>query len=171
MKTAGMWIMAAAVMGLGLAAAEAAAEHYRAMKQAAHVLALMAEEIRCSHAPFYQVFRNISERVDVPWKEFLKGMAEELDAFSGKRFHQIWEDGVDGLPKNCGLDASDREEIKLLGKGLGYLDAQVQMDAIRNFLVSWEQRTEDVRSDLKNKQRMYRCLGVSAGLVILILLI
>ena len=170
MKDAGMWIIAASVMGLGCAAAEAAADRYRALRQVENMLTLISDEIRCSFSPFYQVFRSLAKRLDEPWKEFLEKMAEELDAFSGKSFYQIWQDGVDGLPKNCGLAASDRGELKALGKGLGYLDAQVQMDAIRHFLLGWEQRTEDVRMDLKNKQRMYRCLGAASGLVILILL-
>jgi len=171
MKFAGLLMILTSCTVLGLAAGESLSLRYKSMKQVSEMLQLLQGEIRCSYSTFSRAFLGIAARMPEPWPLFLEAMAEKLDSLSGGCFREIWEEAVSGLPESCGLTPEDRRSLKELGSGLGYLDAQMQMQTLSLFLEHWKLQMEELRQEMQLKQRVYRCLGVSGGLALMLVLL
>lgn len=171
MKLLGMiLILTASTLG-GFAASGEAARHLQALRQVQELLQLLMGEIRCTYAPFPEAFRHIRERSPAPWNTFLEEMAGELEAYRGQGIAAVWMTAVEHLPRECGLNSDDRKELARLGSGLGYLDTEVQLATIGQFLSGWQGRREAAERDLKPRQKIYRCLGISLGITLVLILL
>ncbi len=171
MKAAGILLILLACSGMGLTAGEDLERRLAAMEQVEKLLQLLQGELRCSFIPFPQAFRQVASRLSSPWQGFLLGLAARLEQMVGERLQTVWEEGVDGLPEGCGLDGEDRRELASLGKELGYLDLTMQLKTLEHFLERWQGRMEEIRRELPAKKRIFRCLGISAGLLLALILL
>ena len=171
MKGVGLFLIILSCSFMGFAAGEALEKRLAALEQAEKMLQLLAGELRCSYIPFPQAFRQVAERLAPPWKDFLEGLSNRLEQMSGERLQRVWEDGVDGLPEGCGLRGEDRRELASLGKELGYLDLTMQLRTLEHFLERWNGRIQELRQELPAKRKIDRCLGISAGLLLALVLL
>ena len=170
MKLAGiLMILTASSLG-GFAVGHEEEKHCRALLQVQELLQMLMGEIRCSYAPYPEAFRRMAERIISPWDHFLLEMAGELEAYRGQRMAEIWEAQVERLPPDCGLKMEERRELARLGGGLGYLDSEVQLAAIGQFLEGWQERRAAAVRDLRPRQRICRCMGISLGIVLALIL-
>ena len=62
-------------------------------------------------------------------------------------------------------------ELSELGRELGYPDLGMQLAALKNFSRSWERRIGKVSEEVEPHRKVYRCLGISLGLMIVLVLI
>ncbi len=171
MKAAGLLLIFLACSGLGLAAGEAAEKRLTAMEQVEKLIQLLEGELRCSYIPFPQAFRQVASRMAPPWEAFLLKMARRLEEMSGERLRKVWEEEVDGLPAECGLREEERRELASLGKELGYLDLAMQLNTLEHFRERWGRQMEEIRRDLPARKRIFRYLGISAGLTLALILL
>ena len=87
---------------------------------------------------------------------------------SGGEFGSLWEEELMGYL----ADSLLREEAELLfylGRQLGNLDLEAQQKALNRFLEQWQEHIRELRSRQESRTRLYRCLGVSAGVFLAIL--
>lgn len=170
MKGIGLFLIFFACTLMGLFAGQELAERIAAMEQVEQMLQLLRGELRCSYIPFPQAFCQVAERLSSPWKEFLQGLAVRMERMSGGGMKELWTEAVDGIPQNCGLTAEDRKELAALGKELGYLDLTMQLNMLEHFEERWERQIENLREELPGKRRIFRCLGVCAGIALALIL-
>lgn len=170
MKVIGLILILLSSTLIGLAAGQDLSERIAAMEQVEQMLQLLRGELRCSYIPFPQAFCQVADRVASPWKEFLRDLSVRLERMSGSRMQELWAEAVDGLPENCGLAGEDRKELSALGKELGYLDLTMQLNTLEHFEERWKRRMDNLREELPAKRRIFRCLGICAGVAMALIL-
>ena len=57
-----------------------------------------------------------------------------------------------------------------MGSQLGIADVEMQVKALELYLTQLSESMEDIREEIKTKVRLYHCLGVMSGMLIVILL-
>ena len=171
MRGLGLFLIFLACGWMGFSAGESLERRLSALEQASKLLRLLEGELRCSCMPFPQAFRQVARRMPPPWEEYLKAMACRLEGMRGERLRQVWEEETDRLPRSLGLGGEDRQELAALGRELGYLDLTMQLRTLDHFLTGWDRRAEELRRELPARRKICRCLGVSAGLALVLTLL
>lgn len=102
---------------------------------------------------------NMSQQSEYAELEFLAKTAE----MSGENgdFHRAWEKNADEIPH---LSQSEREIVKSIGNGLGRTDTegQISMLALNSTLL--KEKYEKAHEEYTRKGKMYRSVGVLAGI-------
>ena len=73
--------------------------------------------------------------------------------------------------KGAGLPPEELQKLKELGKSMGMADLEMQVKSLDLYLEELARSMSDLRPVIKNKIRLYHCLGVMSGLFLSILLI
>jgi len=134
------------------------------------MIVYLAGEIRCMHETLPEAFQKISGRVKSPYREFLLEIAKEMERESKKPIADIFEEGIRKM-KGCSLKREDLELIQNLGKQLGYLDVQMQLKNLELYEDFVEASLKKATAEYLQKARMYRYMGVLAGLFLVTILI
>ena len=61
--------------------------------------------------------------------------------------------------------------IKRLGDNLGYMDKQMQIDSVELYLQELEEKIEILLDELRQKGKLYYTLGISFGIVVVLIII
>ena len=72
--------------------------------------------------------------------------------------------------KGTALTKEDKEEFARFGESLGYLDVEMQKNAMKLYLKELEQKIEYLQKEIPQKRKLYQSLGVMGGIFLLILL-
>ena len=63
------------------------------------------------------------------------------------------------------------ESLIRLGGELGTIDIEMQVRTLDLYLEQMEQKMEDMRTEQKEKIRLYQCIGVTRGVFLAIILL
>ena len=114
--------------------------------------------------------RYRSERIDV-----LVNSSGELFKIpvtdSPQPFPSVWAAQISRFPKRWRLSARDMELLRLFGERLGTTDAEGQLAHIAHYRSCFEQQLEQARTDAAQKARIYKTLGLFAGVSAALLLL
>lgn len=83
----------------------------------------------------------------------------------------IWSDKGAEYGKQYFLDKDELDWVCAIGSRLGHLDKEMQVSTIDMLLEELHQREEKVQGALKEKGRLYPCVGTMSGLLTALLLI
>ena len=75
-----------------------------------------------------------------------------------------------GQLKGRAITKEDKEEFARFGESLGYLDVEMQKNAMKLYLKELEQKIEYLQKEIPQKRKLYQSLGVMGGIFLLILL-
>ena len=89
----------------------------------------------------------------------------------GKSFRDIWIEITDISLTKSPMDKSDLEEFRAIGDKLGFQDYEMQLAVVDIELEYLEEKINNLKVEVFQKQKVYRALGVFSGLMITILLI
>lgn len=95
--------------------------------------------------------------------------ARETRRLDGRTFQQVWQDGLGRCPMF--LNEGDRAVLERLGPVLGRYDADGQRQALDGAIDSLKHQRTRAVEDRTRLGRVYGVLGVTAGLLLVILLI
>ena len=130
-------------------------------------LLLLSHEIEYAINPIYIAFRNISLKSSGELRIFYKILADKTE--QENELVSVWERACLGLklpiPKEILLEFTN------LGKYLNGIDKQVQLSAIKMLNTQIDCIIEPLYTEDARERRLYRGLGVLAGLLIVIILI
>ncbi|MCL2354207.1 MAG: stage III sporulation protein AB [Defluviitaleaceae bacterium] len=116
-----------------------------------------------------QAFYLVSERVNNPFDDFYKNMAEKLGG-ADANITAIWNEGINEL-KQGHLSKDDLGGLDMLGSALGQADVASQTNAIDMLLLTIDENLKTLHVESAKNSRMYRGLGVVSGLLITIVLL
>jgi stage III sporulation protein AB len=97
-------------------------------------------------------------------KSFFKESREE-------NFQLYWSDCVSGVPKSFALKNDDISLITEFGKLLGTTDIDGQLNHINLYKELIDKNINNSSEELKSKSKLYKLLGLFAGLTIALLLL
>lgn len=171
LKILGSLLVLCCSAGLGMAGASDLKRHcmeLRLLKQAVYML---RGEIKYSRAPLSEAFGILGDRLPSPLAEFFVGLEKELGRRDGRDLSRIWQEEITRSLKKSSLRREEKEKLKRLGQGLGYLDLEMQLSTLELYLEQLEGDIQRAEEEIQSKQRLYRSLGVAGGIFLVILLI
>lgn len=135
------------------------------------MVVVLQGEIRYGNAALNVAFRRGAMRIRQPFQGFLECMADQMEEYRGEAMAEIFRQGMKERLGATALRATDLELLERLGESLGYLDVKTQMDSMDLFLEQVSRLCLEAEEELRSKAKVYRYLGVSAGLFLAIILI
>ena len=138
--------------GWGMLQAAKIEECYRQMRYLRKLIFRIRSEIRYSRQVLPEAFLHVGSEAQEPYKMWLLSLCERLTKRQGTSLAGIWE------------EETRRYE-------LGTIDIEMQVRTLDLYLEQMEQKMEDMRTEQKERIRLYQCVGVTGGIFLAIILL
>jgi len=133
-------------------------------------LLILASEIEYMRTPLSIACANIAKRTENTTHALFHMFAESLANSEGQTAYQLWTEATTGIKAKSFMAEEDFSAIDSFGKTLGYLDKQMQQNAINYTSNYIDEKTTELQIRSNKSKRMYRSLGVICGLLITVIL-
>ena len=136
------------------------------LKEFKTILNIMKTKIKFTYEPLAEIFKQIAKDNDTEIEKIFGQMANQLSYYQVK---EVWENCIQDA--DISIKQEDKDVLKKLGKLLGQTDVEGQISEIEvteNFL---NMQIENAEEEKKKNQKIYKTLGVVAGLVFVIILV
>lgn len=135
------------------------------------MLYLLQGEIRYGFTPLPEAVVVIAEKTAPEFRPFLNQIAKRLKSYREESFFAVWKEALEEQLKLQIIEPKFLEILMSMGETIGYLDKEMQEKTI-DFAI---EQIEDVIFQMKDQVikncRMYRSLGLSFGLLVVIILV
>lgn len=171
LKILGSLCIMAATTLWGAAAARQFRKNYEHMRMLEQLLHRLRSEILYSRSCLGEIFAKIGSDFSGPFQLWMQRMNEKMQKKEGNSFSAIWKETAGECLEGCGIPERDRSRLQEIGGQLGDADLDGQIRAIELYLDELKHSMEDMRNELKSKEKLSYCLGVMGGIFIVILLL
>ena len=148
--------------GWGMLQAAKIEECYRQMRYLRKLIFRIRSEIRYSRRVLPEAFLSVGSEAQEPYKMWLLSLYERLENRQGTSLAGIWEEET-------------RTHLPVIGIPQDMMEGQIRMGGDRGtidlYLEQMEQKMEDMRTEQKEKIRLYQCIGVTGGVFLAIILL
>jgi len=127
-------------------------------------LLILSSEIDYMRTPLPMATANIGKRTERWVGPFFSRFGEALAANDGDTAYQLWVRALEEVGDAATLAEEDRKVIDGFGKTLGYLDKQMQHNAIDYAVRYIDETAAGLQVQAEKSKKMYRSLGVIGGL-------
>lgn len=171
LKIIGSLIVIFATSIMGFYFANVFTERVKQLRELQYALNILETEIVYTSTPLYEALKNVSERSDGSIKNLFLVMSRQLIEKNNQGVLYAFKEAEKLLKTEIFFDKEELEIMYSFMSSLGNSDIEGQK---KNFnitikkLEAFEKKAEEKRT--KN-ERLYRYLGVSAGMLIVILLV
>ena len=100
---------------------------------------------------------------------FFLRVEKRMEEEAGKAFAEIWKEEMEKFPDDLPLRKQDLEALQVLGENLGYADKKTQERTILFYLEQADDSLAFLKKEMESRTKLYRSLGMAAGLFILVL--
>ncbi len=170
-KAIGAVIVILAGSGWGVLQAAKIEECYRQMRYLRKLIFRIRSEIRYSRRVLPEAFLSVGSEAQEPYKMWLLSLYERLENRQGTSLAGIWEEETRTHLPVIGIPQDMLESLIRLGGELGTIDIEMQVRTLDLYLEQMEQKMEDMRTEQKEKIRLYQCIGVTGGVFLAIILL
>lgn len=153
---------------LGLRAAWGLKERERALREMAHLLRLLAQELELGARPLGDILDGLAQRCDGEGEKLVHACRESLDKLEEESFPAAWRRNVCSCRM---LGEEGRCALYPLGDTLGQCDCPEQCRGLNLAGERLEKLADCAGEDCRRQGRVYQALGLSAGAFLLILLL
>ena len=165
---------ALAIIGgsIGLGMYYSAKESFRAkeLTEFKKALLILSSEIEYMRSPLTIACTNIAKRTAANISYLFTEFSESLASNEGETAYQLWVSAIDSIKEKSFLTPEDWDVVESFGKTLGYLDMNMQINAI-NYAVNYiDNKTSELQLQSSKNKRMYRSLGVIGGMLVTVVL-
>lgn len=151
---------------IGILMAKKYSNRVKDLKEMRKALNFFEDKIKFTYEPIPDVFEEISSKVNENIGEIFKSSANLMQNESAG---VSWEKAVDNA--NTNFSKEDNEVIKGLAKMLGKTDIDGQVSEIRLTNKFIDVQIKDAENEKNRNEKLYKTLGVTVGLAIVIVLI
>lgn len=155
----------------GASAARQLRRNYEQMRMLEQLLNRLRSEILYSRSCLGDIFAKIGPDLDGPFQLWVYQMHEKIQKKEGDSFSVIWKETIQACLSESGIPQRDRLRLQEIGGQLGDADLEGQIRAIELYLNELKRSMEDMRNELRSKEKLCHCLGVTGGIFIVILLL
>ncbi len=135
------------------------------LKEFKNVLNIMKTKIKFTYEPLAEIFKQIAKENQTSIQRIFGQMANQLTYNQAK---DVWEDCIQNA--DISIKQEDKDILKKLGKLLGQTDVDGQISEIEVTESFLDMQIEKAEEEKKKNQKIYKTLGVVAGLVFVIIL-
>lgn len=171
LKITGSILVIGATTLFGIKRAEELKETYRQMEYLRQLLYQLQSEIRYARSPLGEICTSIGKNAKNPYGTWLKELGNSLGTRDGGTFACLWKTSISAHLKTSALAEAELLRLKELGERLGFADIEFQVRAIECYLTQLAGSADEVYREMKTKVRLYHCLGVMSGMLIVTLLL
>jgi len=133
-------------------------------------LNILSSEMEYKRAPLHIACANIAKRTASVASKLFNSFASMLTAGAHDTAYNLWQAAILEAKGEHFLTKEDISVIDDLGKTLGYLDMQLQQNAIAYTIDYIDSKTTELQTRNEKNKRMYRSLGMICGMLITVLL-
>ena len=162
-------IFACAALGYGKSAGISA--RLFLLREIEKLLLLLMGEITYRKEALPEAMLRVSEKIQEPFRGFLKETAKMAQKYQGERFSFIFRENAEKYLKNSALTEKDFEEFVQLGEYLGYLDTDMQKNTSQWYLQQLKTEIDTLAGEIPVKKKLYQSLGILSGDFLAILLL
>ena len=163
------YILLVAIFGLSTAIGLVISKTYEnrvvELKEFKNILNIMKTKIKFTYEPLAEIFKQIANNNDTNVEKIFGQMANQITYYQTR---EVWEDCIQDA--DISINQEDKDILKRLGKLLGQTDVEGQVSEIEvteNFL---NMQIDKAEEDKKKNQKMYKTLGITIGLIFVIIL-
>lgn len=171
LKLAGSILVIGAATLLGAGAAGELEASYQELLYLKRIIEILKGELLYSRAALSNIFLKMSEDAKEPYAGWLTEMRVRIESGNGGRLADIWRESAEECLRSSKLPWKERQKLGDLGSLLGDSDLELQAGQLKGYLEQLESRIQEVGSELKNKKKLFRCLGIIGGMFLTILLV
>lgn len=136
------------------------------LKQFKNILNIIKTKIKFTYQPLAEIFKEISKDKSNKVEEIFEKMTYKLVFEEVK---DAWSEAIQEA--DISLKQEDKDILKELGKILGQTDSDSQVNEIQVTETFLDMQIERAEEERKKNQKLYRTLGVVAGMVFVIILV
>lgn len=136
------------------------------LEEMQNALNIFKSKIRFTYSPIPEIFEDISKNSKKNISKFFKTANEKMKTETAE---EAWIEAVEGTTTN--LTKEDKNVVSMLSKLLGQTDVEGQVgqiDITESFLKT---QLKQAQEEKQKNQKLYNKLGMTIGLVIVIILI
>lgn len=167
------WLAAVAVCGAasawGYLVARQLAQRPQDLAGAAAALEVLRTEIAYARTPLPGALRQAALGAGDPVAALLRTVAGQLEAGSGRSAQQAWDEALAVLDLRSAWTPADLGVLARLGHALGRSDAAEQERHIALCVERLRQLEAEARTASDRQGRMWRYLGVLAGVALVLM--
>ncbi|MCL1863634.1 MAG: stage III sporulation protein AB [Defluviitaleaceae bacterium] len=167
-RVAGMLLIMVGSVGLGLFFAAKESFRVQDLLEFKKALLILSSEIEYMRSTLAEACKNVAKRTSGGVSLVFDNFAEGLKDTNGETAYQLWITFIQN--DKVLLAPEDRTVIEDFGKTLGYLDKEMQKNAIEYAVAYIDEKTTSLRGKADKNKRMYHSLGVIGGLLITVVL-
>jgi len=157
---------------IGLGLYYAAREGFRATEilELKKALLILSSEIDYKRSPLNVACANIAKRTESTASVIFSNFAQLLDSGDGETAYQLWAAATATIKEKTFMAEEDMQILDGFGKTLGYLDKNMQQNAIDYAINYIDDKAAALHEASSKNKRMYRSLGIIGGLLITVVL-
>ena len=167
MRYIGILMMAGALAAGGFWAADQWKEKLELLLLFRQMMFYLKGQILYANATLPEALR--SGFLKEPGAFFLR-VAERLEEQGDAPFPVIWKEEAERFPPGFPLEAGDHKNLLALGENLGYAHKDMQERTLLFYLEETDSSIEFLKREMENRTKLYRCLGMAAGLFLMVVM-
>lgn len=136
------------------------------LKEFKSILNIIKTKIRFTYEPLAEIFRQVAKDNESEIEKIFGQMANQVSDYQVK---EVWENCIQDA--DISIKQEDKDVLKKLGKLLGQTDVDGQISEIEVTETFLDMQIENAEEEKKKNQKMYKTLGIVAGLVFVIILV
>ena len=139
------------------------------LEELKNVFNIIKTKIRFSYEPIPEIFEDVSNNTQNTQYAVSQIFKRAKEKMKDQNAGTAWEDAIEETQSN--LKEEDKQMLKSFSKLLGATDTDGQISQIEiteNFL---ERQIKEAEEEKKKNEKLYKKLGTTIGLVIVIILI
>lgn len=178
MRITGIFIMGIAVAGAGFLAAECVKERLEILRIFRQMVCHLKNRILYSNATLPEAlgevgihFSGEQEGIRKEPGEFLVRVSQELEMHRNWSLTEIWKAELERVSADLPLSKTDRQSLAALGENLGYADRDMQERTLLFYLEQVDEAIDGLKHEVETLGKLYRTLGIAAGMFLVIVLI
>lgn len=163
------YVLLIAIFGLSTAIGMAISKTYEnrvvELKEFTNILNIMKTKIKFTYEPLVEIFKQIANNNETNVEKIFGQMANQITYFQTR---EVWENCIQEA--DISINQEDKDILKKLGKLLGQTDVDGQISEIEvteNFL---NMQIEKAEEEKRKNQKIYKTLGITIGLIFVIVL-
>lgn len=130
---------------------------------------MLTSEITYANATLEEAFGHLEKRLQAPVGTFFKHVRQRMEEGEHGILSDVFQKQIQCDLSESGLKKSDLEHLQTLGGQLGYLDVKMQKKTLEYYLEQVNDACVQAQQEYREKEKMFRCLGISAGVFLVIL--
>ena len=151
---------------LGITISKKYSTRVKELKEINRALNIFEEKIKFTYEPIPDVFEEISNICKNNIGKIFEQASDDMKIMSAS---EAWEKAIN--ESNTKLTKDDKDVLKSLAKMLGKTDLDGQVNEIRLTLKFLETKLKDAEMERTKNEKLYKTLGATVGLAIVIILI